>query len=190
MMLPTDMALIEDEAFAKHVKTYAKDEQAFFKDFATAFGKLIALGTEGGETKPTGDVAEESDVTKAFREMAMHGNLIRMKELEGKPDPNAPEPYTNRTALHKASYFGHVHVVEYVLSLGGDVTSQDVDGDTPLHDAVRLGHAKCAELLVNNGAKVNVKNKKGETPLTMAKNLDDDECSAVLKTSKATVGKC
>lgn len=184
-MLPTDMALIEDKQFTKYVKIYAKDQDAFFKDFASAFGKLIALGTEGVEVEKTSDESEE---TKAFREMAMHGNLIRMKDIKGKPDVNAPETYTNRTALHKASYFGHDHVVEYVLNLGGDVTKVDVDGDTPLHDAVRLGHTKCADLLMSNGAKKDVKNKKGETPLSLANALDSDECLAVLNTSRSNSG--
>lgn len=44
MMLPADIALIEDSEFNKWVEAYAKDEQLFFKDFAAAFGKLLALG--------------------------------------------------------------------------------------------------------------------------------------------------
>lgn len=181
MMLPTDMALVEDASFAKYVKLYANDENEFFKDFAAAFGKLIALGTKDVEEVETSS-EEESEATKTFREMAMHGNLIRMKEIKGKPDVNAPEPYTKRTALHKASYFGHAHVVQHVLSLGGDVSVKDVDGDTPLHDAVRLGHVEVAELLLDHGAKVSEKNLKGISPVDMAKG--NDECLAVLKKGK------
>lgn len=44
MMLPSDMALIEDPAFRKVVEIYAKDEKAFFDDFANAFAKLLELG--------------------------------------------------------------------------------------------------------------------------------------------------
>nr|KAJ3418130.1 cytochrome c peroxidase [Polyrhizophydium stewartii] len=44
MMLPTDMALIWDPAFEKYVRIYAKDKDAFFRDFAAAFGKLLDLG--------------------------------------------------------------------------------------------------------------------------------------------------
>ncbi|PUU78506.1 heme peroxidase [Tuber borchii] len=44
MMLPTDMALIKDKEFRKHVERYAKDNDLFFKDFADAFGKLLELG--------------------------------------------------------------------------------------------------------------------------------------------------
>lgn len=44
MMLPADIALTTDPEFRKWVEAYAKDEQLFFKDFAAAFGKLLALG--------------------------------------------------------------------------------------------------------------------------------------------------
>jgi catalase (peroxidase I) len=44
MMLPADMALLWDPEFAKYVKLYAKDKNAFFKDFSKAFGKLLDLG--------------------------------------------------------------------------------------------------------------------------------------------------
>ena len=46
MMLPADMALVEDKEFRKWVETYAKDEQRFFEDFAKAFSKLLELGVE------------------------------------------------------------------------------------------------------------------------------------------------
>jgi len=44
MMLPSDLALIQDPQLKKYVELYAKDEDAFFKDFAKAFSKLLELG--------------------------------------------------------------------------------------------------------------------------------------------------
>jgi cytochrome c peroxidase len=53
MMLPSDLALINDRSFKKYrsyalnyryVDIYAKDENAFFKDFSAAFQKLEELG--------------------------------------------------------------------------------------------------------------------------------------------------
>lgn len=41
MMLPTDIALLEDPNFRKWVEIYAADEQRFFDDFASAFSKLL-----------------------------------------------------------------------------------------------------------------------------------------------------
>lgn len=44
MMLPTDMALIQDKSFRKYVEKYAKSEEAFFDDFSKVFAKLLELG--------------------------------------------------------------------------------------------------------------------------------------------------
>jgi cytochrome c peroxidase len=44
MMLPSDIALVQDPSLRKIVELYAKDEDAFFKDFAKAFAKLLELG--------------------------------------------------------------------------------------------------------------------------------------------------
>jgi cytochrome c peroxidase len=44
MMLPADLALVQDPAFKKYVELYAKDEKLFFKDFAAAWIKLLELG--------------------------------------------------------------------------------------------------------------------------------------------------
>jgi cytochrome c peroxidase len=44
MMLPTDMALIKDKEFKKHVERYARDSQVFFKEFSDAIVKLLELG--------------------------------------------------------------------------------------------------------------------------------------------------
>ena len=46
MMLPSDLVLIQDEAFKVYVDLYAKDQKVFFKDFAVAFQKLEELGCE------------------------------------------------------------------------------------------------------------------------------------------------
>eukprot|EP00941_MAST-03F_sp_MAST-3F-sp1_P001439 g1439.t1 len=44
MMLPTDMALVEDPAFKEWVLTYKDDEELFFKHFQSACGKLFNKG--------------------------------------------------------------------------------------------------------------------------------------------------
>lgn len=183
MMLPTDMALVQDTEFLKYVKEFAKDEKKFFKQFAIAFGKLIALGCPS-HVQPDAETVElqkESIEDKNFREMAMHGNLIRMKEIPGKPNPNSVEYFTRRTPMHKACYFGHDHVVSYLLECGADVNPEDVEGDTPLHDAVGLGHTACVKLLLKAGADTKVSNKKKETPLELAESLGFDGITALFK---------
>jgi cytochrome c peroxidase len=44
MMLPSDIALVEDPEFKKWVEVYAKDEKKFFSDFSKAYQKLTELG--------------------------------------------------------------------------------------------------------------------------------------------------
>ena len=53
MMLPADMALLQDKKFKGWVEKYAKDNDLFFKDFSAVIVKLFELGvpfTEGTET--------------------------------------------------------------------------------------------------------------------------------------------
>jgi cytochrome c peroxidase len=52
MMLPTDLALINDKSFRKYVDLYAKDEKLFFKDFASVFQKLEELGVPFADGTP------------------------------------------------------------------------------------------------------------------------------------------
>jgi cytochrome c peroxidase len=63
MMLPTDMVLVQDKKFKEWTQKYAKDNDAFFKDFSNVVMRLFELGVpfaEGSENqrmnlKPTWD---------------------------------------------------------------------------------------------------------------------------------------
>ncbi|KAL2520368.1 L-ascorbate peroxidase 3 [Forsythia ovata] len=44
LKLPTDKALLEDPVFRSYVELYAKDEDAFFRDYAASHKKLSELG--------------------------------------------------------------------------------------------------------------------------------------------------
>ena len=50
MMLPTDMALVQDKALKPYVEKYAKDEEAFMRDFAAVITKLFELGVPFEQT--------------------------------------------------------------------------------------------------------------------------------------------
>ncbi|KAL5332720.1 putative heme-binding peroxidase [Aspergillus crustosus] len=50
MMLPTDIALRDDDAFRPWVEKYADDKELFFDHFAKAFAKLIELGIQRDES--------------------------------------------------------------------------------------------------------------------------------------------
>jgi catalase (peroxidase I) len=46
MMLPVDMSLLNDPVFSEHVKTFARNQSAFFEAFASAFEKVLEFGVD------------------------------------------------------------------------------------------------------------------------------------------------
>ncbi|KAL9238393.1 hypothetical protein vseg_012821 [Gypsophila vaccaria] len=51
LQLPTDKALLDDPVFRPYVELYAKDEEAFFRDYAASHKKLSELGFTPGGSK-------------------------------------------------------------------------------------------------------------------------------------------
>jgi hypothetical protein len=188
MMLPSDMALVQDEKFRKFVEMYAKDQDLFFKDFAVAYGKLISLGCpEDCDPFKSADAMSESDHDKAsaeFRELAMHGSLGPARELvrSGKADPNQLEATSGRSALHKAAFWGHTAMTKYLATEAKvNLNVQDVYGDTALHDGAKFGHEAVVKALVDAGANTTLKNKAGKTPLDLAKEHNKPKVVSVLE---------
>ncbi|KAL0383942.1 UNVERIFIED_CONTAM: L-ascorbate peroxidase 3 [Sesamum radiatum] len=60
LKLPTDLALLDDPDFRRYVELYAKDEDAFYKDYAESHKKLSELGFT---PTPTGAKAIVKDGT-------------------------------------------------------------------------------------------------------------------------------
>lgn len=58
MMLPSDMALLEDPEFRFWVDRYASDKELFFDHFAAVFAKLLELGIRRDES---GEVVNEDN---------------------------------------------------------------------------------------------------------------------------------
>ena len=53
MMLPADMALVQDKKFKEWVEKYAADNDLFFKDFSAVIVKLFELGVPFAPTAET-----------------------------------------------------------------------------------------------------------------------------------------
>jgi len=159
MMLPTDMALKTDPQFRVFAELYAKDEPKFFNDFSFAFAKLLALGV------PPALVVKESDRDKAsaeFREAAMHGSLPTCQKLAPRADVHAVEKSSQRSALHKAAFWGHDGTVRFLINeCKLNIDAQDFNGDTALHDAVRFDHPVVVQFLLDSKADPTIKNKHG-----------------------------
>lgn len=185
MMLPTDLALIQDEKFLPFVQLYAKDQQAFFKDFSKAFAKLLSNGCPHAVQVSTDEAAVVDDkdlASKEFREHCMHGSKEHAEKAVAKgADVHATEPNSNRTAMHKSAFWGHDHLVDWQLNdLKMDPNVQDSAGDTPLHDASRFGHMDVIKQLTNGGADKTIKNNKGKTAADVAKDYDKKDAAAAV----------
>ncbi|KAF8899936.1 ankyrin repeat-containing domain protein [Gymnopilus junonius] len=75
--------------------------------------------------------------------------------------PNVPDVYTY-TPMHAAASYGQMHVLDYLISRGGDVNITDADGDTPLYTVENL---ETARYLVQHGAIVARQNMEGVSPI-------------------------
>lgn len=186
MMLPTDMCLLDDPSFRGWVELYAKDQDAFFRDFAVAYAKLISLGCPES-CDPFKGAAEESAKDKEsahFRELAMHGSVGPAKaSVKAGAEPHSVEASSGRTAAHKASFWGHHQMMEYLVSanIGIDVNVQDYNGDTCLHDAARFSHLNIAKIIVDTGkANLSVVNNAGMTPAALARDHGHAEMAEFL----------
>jgi ankyrin repeat protein len=71
--------------------------------------------------------------------------------LQGGADVQRENGYTyidyyNYTALHKASYYGHLEVCRLLLDWGAKVNAEDSYKATALHDAASGGRLSVAKL--------------------------------------------
>ena len=71
------------------------------------------------------------------------------------------------TALHYASFGGHIRVMKLLLHRPGDGSIVNCDGQTPLHVALSSGCQRAAAYLVKHGSDVSTPDRDGSTPLHM-----------------------
>lgn len=188
MMLATDIALIQDPIFKKHVETYARDKDQFFRDFARAYGKLISLGCPE-ECNPFArpqPLPPKLAKSAEFRELAMHGSVLPARALfkEG-CDVHELEATSGRSALHKAAFWGHDAMCKFLIEeCGLDVSISDNTGDTALHDAARFGNKAVVEILLKAGASAKARNREGQTPSDLAYQSGYTELARLLQSGR------
>jgi len=97
------------------------------------------------------------------------GDLSRVRELIEHEfiSPNVPDLFTY-TPMHAAASYGHLDILTYLISKGGDVNVTDEDGDTPLYT---VENSETARFLIDNGADPTWQNNEGLTP---AASLEED----------------
>ena len=74
------------------------------------------------------------------------------------------------TPLHKASFYGHLEVVQTLLGAGAEVDKIDNLGDTPLHLVCKNAnnsekYLEVVKILVSAGVNVNIRNFNNYTPV-------------------------
>ncbi|CAK9439569.1 uncharacterized protein LODBEIA_P36690 [Lodderomyces beijingensis] len=94
--------------------------------------------------------------------------VAKLVEVEGL-SPNAKDP-NGYTPMHAAASYGHLDLLKYLLSKGGDINIQDAEGDTPLHHVEDLSVAKA--LIEQFDADYKIKNSDG---LTAAEYIEEED---------------
>jgi ankyrin repeat protein len=72
------------------------------------------------------------------------------------------------TALHAASFTGHLDVVQRLIDKGADLSARNDAQSTPLHVAAAGGQKAVVDLLISSGAQVDARDNVGTTPLGYA----------------------
>uniref|UniRef100_A0A3Q2YLD4 Uncharacterized protein n=1 Tax=Hippocampus comes TaxID=109280 RepID=A0A3Q2YLD4_HIPCM len=133
---------------------------------------------------PAGDAPASAAVTPLLAAAAM-GHMkgrLHMSTLlleKGGPPLESRDP-EGRTALHVASWRGHVDAVDLLLKHGADPNAQDVEGRPPLHSAAWTGRVD-----VGRRADPNHVDKHGRTPVKVARRHGRAEAVRLLESSGA-----
>ncbi|CAE6380139.1 unnamed protein product [Rhizoctonia solani] len=124
-----------------------------------------------------------ADANKNIWIAAGDGDLERVKTLveEQGISPNAADDVIGYTPMHAAASYGHIPILTYLISKGGDVNITDEEGDTPLYTAESV---PVAQFLVEHGALVDVTNSEGASPIE-ATEEDFPEVSAYLRSKSS-----
>ncbi|XP_046332160.2 ankyrin-1-like [Haliotis rufescens] len=73
------------------------------------------------------------------------------------------------TPLMKAAYYGHIHVFDYLVCMGANISLVDAYGNNILHWACRGGHSKMVKhLLSQDLVNITSRGASGRTPLMKA----------------------
>lgn len=92
------------------------------------------------------------------------------------------------TPLQIAALEGCAPIVEFLLGVGCEIDTKNIDKDTPLIDAVENGHLDVVKLLLEAGANPRTVNAEGDEPYELVPSdcEDYDEIRRVIAEAKAT----
>ena len=128
--------------------------------------------------------ARHNHSTLALHQASENGDLTEVRNIlaEGTADLNAlmPGHRALRTALHKASAYGHTNVVKLLLKAGADADKMSSVQRTALHEACTGGHLETLLELVQYTKDVNHADSHGQTAAHSAAYHGETACLNVL----------
>uniref|UniRef100_A0A3Q3QLE8 Ankyrin repeat domain-containing protein 1 n=1 Tax=Monopterus albus TaxID=43700 RepID=A0A3Q3QLE8_MONAL len=124
--------------------------------------------------KPETEIMPETVDEQEFLTAAMENNLPVVEKYL--TDGGNPDVF-QKTALHKASFKGHVGVMKRLLEAGVDIERKDKLEATAVHWACRGGSLEALQLLLDQGAKFTSRDKLYSTPLHVAVRTGHCECA-------------
>ena len=89
--------------------------------------------------------------TKAFRCFCSHRAWIRSQGFDGGYDGRQKD-WRSVTPMHLAATEGHMDMIRWLTTHGGEMRAADTYGLTPLHRAAKAGNLEAVEYLIDNGA--------------------------------------
>ncbi|UJR37371.1 hypothetical protein I4U23_030079 [Adineta vaga] len=137
---------------ASEVTTSSNIQQLLIKDDnekIVSASNITDLELQLLEASKSGDL----DVVK--RVLTLNPLLVNCRDAQGR----------NSTPLHFAAGYNRLQVVEYLLSLGADVTARDKGGLVPLHNSCSYGHLEVTALLLKSDASPQTADLWKVTPL-------------------------
>ncbi|XP_076428502.1 uncharacterized protein LOC107400425 isoform X1 [Peromyscus maniculatus bairdii] len=121
------------------------------------------------------------DPENKFHEAVCQGRIkVVLKLLSKKKFDINDKDKRGRTALHFACFYGHLHLVYFLLHNECDVNELDDQKSTPLMKAVQSWETKIVSVLLDNEANPNIKDSKGETALHHAVYVDRPDIVTIL----------
>lgn len=143
-------------------------------------------------------VRTPDDPTSRLRLAARTGKIHPLQRLLQR-DPsyiNEAREEDGWTALHLASFWGHVDCVKALLSAGAATDLVDIEGRTALHMACLYGEAQSVRLLLEANADATLMGRASKTALDFAHESGATDCVALLLAHEAApveveiVGEC
>lgn len=115
-------------------------------------------------------------------------NKIVALLLEAGVNPNSMFDFNGgqkTTALHYASFGGHIKTIKLLIQYGAKINTPDGFGFTPLFLAIEGGSIETVSFLINKGADIKYKNHNDRSPLEHAIKMRQTEMAELLKNNMA-----